>query len=133
MCERNSDWADVSAHIFAHTLQIGGEYKLGVLAEVMTRETDKVELDDDAVLDWQQFHAQRFIDDPTIAFIERQRLADGSCSGGDIEQQSRLAQIGLLREMQPEGAIAQRLRRRLKKPYLRDCRDATLTIVQVVL
>ena len=133
MCECDSDWADVSAHIFAHTPQIGGEDKLDVLPEVMTRKADKVELDDDTVLDWQQFHAHRFIDDPTIAFIERQRLADGSCSGGDIEQQSRLAQIGLLREMQPEGAIAQRLRRTLKKPYLRDCRDATLTIVQVVL
>ena len=106
MCECDSDWADVSAHIFAHTPQIGGEDKLDVLPEVMTRKADKVELDDDTVLDWQQFHAHRFIDDPTIAFIKRQRLADGSGGGGDIEQQSRFAQIGLLGEMQPEGAIA---------------------------
>src|SRR5208282_2470367 len=103
MCKCDSDWADVSADIFAHTLQIGGEYKLGVLAEVITRKTDKVDLDDDAVLDWQQFHPHRFIDDPRIAFIKRQRLADSSCSGGDIEQQSRFAQIGLLGEMQTEG------------------------------
>ena len=106
MCERDSDWADVPAHIFAHPPQVRGEYKLGVLAELMTRKTDKVDLDDDAVLVSRQFHPHRFIDDPTIAFVKRQRLADSSCSGGDIEQQSRFAQIGLLGEMQPEGAIA---------------------------
>jgi hypothetical protein len=33
VCERDPDWADVSAHIFAHTLQIGGESKLDVLAK----------------------------------------------------------------------------------------------------
>jgi hypothetical protein len=119
------------AHIFAHTLQIGGEDKLDVLAEVMTRKTDKVDLDNDAVLDSQRFHSHRFIDDPTIAFIKRQRLTDGSRGGGDIEQQSRFAQIGLLSEMQPEGAIAQRLRRAFKELCLRVSGDATLTIVKV--
>ena len=106
VCERHADWTDVAAHIFAHSLQTGGEYKLRVLAEVMTRNTNKVELDDDSVLHWRQFHPHRFIDDPAIAFIKSQCLADSSCSGGYVEQQSRLAQIGLLGQMQPEGAIA---------------------------
>ena len=99
----------------------------------MTRKADKVELDDDAVLNWQQFHPHRFIDDPTIAFVKQQRLADSSCSGGDIEEQSGFAQVGLLGEMQPEGTIAERLRRVFKKPYLRDSGDAKLTIVKVAL
>ena len=99
MCECDSDWSDVSAHIFAHTLQIGGKDKLDVLAEVMTRKN----LDDETDLDSERFHSHRFIDDPTIAFIKRQRLTDGSRGGGDIEQQSRFAQIGLLGEMQTEA------------------------------
>jgi hypothetical protein len=72
----------------------------------MTRKTDKVDLNDDAVVVSQRFHPNRFIDDPTVALIKRQRLADGSCGGGDIEEQSGFAEIGLLGEMQPEGAVA---------------------------
>ena len=83
-------WRMFRPHVRADPFN-GGESKLGVLAEVMTRETDKVELDDDPVLNWQQFHPHRFIDDPAIASVKRQRLADGSCSGGDIEQQSCFA------------------------------------------
>ena len=56
MCECDSDWADVSAHIFAHTLQVSSEYKLDVFAKAMTRKTDKVNLDDEAVLDSERFH-----------------------------------------------------------------------------
>ena len=110
MRECDSDWADVSAHTFAHTLQVSGEYKLRVVTKVMTRKTDKVDLDDEAVLDSQRFHSHRFIDDPTVAFIKRQRLAEGSCSGRDVEQ------LLPLREDWPAGRDAARRRYRPAHP-----------------
>jgi hypothetical protein len=105
--------------------------ELGVLSHTMPGDPDKDELDHYLALALQKLHPDGFVDDPAITRIEHHRLANILRRCRNIEQQSDLSRIGLLGEVQAEGAVVDRFSRIFQKLALSTRGNAPLSGVEL--
>jgi hypothetical protein len=88
-----------------------------------TRNSD---LDDEAYRRCSQFHAHCLVGDPGIPSKERQGFAEVFRRRGDIEEDPRVARIGLLGQMKTESGVLNCFRGAVEQPALSRRRYAML-------